>query len=119
MNTRRKLIYGSFRPADIESKNIKEALTFWPALIVNGKAVSMKGNGGSGQNPRTVIAQRKDGVILFLVVNGYGSRLSYRGRGITIITGIIVYLLRKIVALNIPVIGEFIADVIDIVEQSR
>ncbi|MCQ2977613.1 MAG: phosphodiester glycosidase family protein [archaeon] len=76
-----KLIYGSFRPADIESKNIKEALTFWPALIVNGKAVSMKGNGGSGQNPRTVIAQRKDGVILFLVVNGYGSRLSYRGRG--------------------------------------
>ena len=32
-------------------------------------------------NPRTVIAQRKDGIVLFLVVNGYGQKLSYKGRG--------------------------------------
>lgn len=41
------------------------------------------------------------------------------GIGVTIITAIIVYLLRKIIALNIPLIGDYIADIIDIVEKSR
>lgn len=41
------------------------------------------------------------------------------GIGITVITAVLVLLLRKIVALNIPVIGEFIADIVDIVERSR
>lgn len=76
-----KLIYKSMTAAEVEKYNVKEALSFHPALIVNGKAATFKGTGGSGQNPRTVIAQRQDGVILFLVVNGYGSRLSYKGRG--------------------------------------
>lgn len=41
------------------------------------------------------------------------------GIGITIITAVLILLLRNIVALNIPVIGEFIADIVDIVEKSR
>ena len=41
------------------------------------------------------------------------------GIGVTIITAILVVLLQKIVALNIPVIGEFIADIVDIVERSK
>lgn len=41
------------------------------------------------------------------------------GIGITIITAILVILLKKIVTLNIPVIGEYIADIIEIVEKSR
>ena len=41
------------------------------------------------------------------------------GIGVTIITAILVVLLQKIVALNIPVIGEFIADIVDIVERSE
>lgn len=41
------------------------------------------------------------------------------GIGVTIITAILVLLLRKIVSLNIPIIGEFIADIIDIVQKSR
>jgi hypothetical protein len=41
------------------------------------------------------------------------------GIGITIITAIILFLLRRIVALNIPVIGDFIADIVSIVEQKR
>ena len=41
------------------------------------------------------------------------------GIGVTIITAVILILLRKIVALNIPVIGEFIADIVDIVQNSR
>ena len=41
------------------------------------------------------------------------------GIGVTVITAILVVLLQKIVALNIPVIGEFIADIVDIVERSK
>ena len=41
------------------------------------------------------------------------------GIGFTIITGIIVYILQKIVRLNIPIIGEYISDIIDIVEKTK
>lgn len=41
------------------------------------------------------------------------------GIGVTLITAILLILLQKIVALNIPVIGEFIADIVDIVQSSR
>ena len=41
------------------------------------------------------------------------------GIGVTIITALIVIILQKIVTLNIPVIGEYISDIIDIVERSR
>lgn len=39
------------------------------------------------------------------------------GIGITIITAIIVYILRKLIMLNIPIIGEYISDIIEIVEK--
>ena len=39
------------------------------------------------------------------------------GIGITIITSIIVYFLRKLILLNIPIIGDYIADIISIVEN--
>ena len=41
------------------------------------------------------------------------------GIGVTLITAILLILLQKIVALNIPVIGEFIADIVDIVQHNR
>ena len=41
------------------------------------------------------------------------------GLGITIITAILVLLLRHLVTLNIPVIGEYISDIVEIVEKSR
>ena len=41
------------------------------------------------------------------------------GIGFTIITAIIIYFLQKIVRLNIPIIGEYISDIIDIVERTR
>lgn len=37
--------------------------------------------------------------------------------GVSIITAIIVILLQKIVTLNIPIIGEYIADIVEIVEK--
>ena len=41
------------------------------------------------------------------------------GIGVTIITAIILIVLQKIVTWNIPVIGEYIADIVDIVQNSR
>ncbi|MBP3255740.1 MAG: hypothetical protein J6M60_04555 [Clostridia bacterium] len=39
------------------------------------------------------------------------------GIGVTIITAILVLTLQKIVTLNIPVIGEYISDIVEIVEK--
>ena len=41
------------------------------------------------------------------------------GIGVTVITAVLVMILQKIVTLNIPVIGEYIADIVEIVERSR
>ena len=88
------LLVGKFSASDVKKKNIKEAVSFGPALIVNGKAANFRGTGGSGLNPRTVIAQRKDGIVLFLVVNGYGNKLSWKGRGGVYVTDLIKILQR-------------------------
>ena len=39
--------------------------------------------------------------------------------GVTVITAILVLIMQKIVTLNIPVIGEYIADIVEIVQKSR
>lgn len=41
------------------------------------------------------------------------------GIGVTLITAILIGILRKIVTLNIPVIGEYISDIVEIVQKSR
>ena len=41
------------------------------------------------------------------------------GIGVTIVTALLIYFLQKIVTLNIPIIGEFISDIIDIVQINR
>ena len=41
------------------------------------------------------------------------------GIGVTVITAVLVIILQKIVTLNIPVIGEYIADIIEIVQKTR
>lgn len=38
------------------------------------------------------------------------------GIGVTIVTAIVVIILQKLVLLNIPVIGDYVADIIDILE---
>ncbi len=54
-------------------KGMKDAMTFGPFLIVNGVKSDVKGNGGFGVANRTAIAQRKDGIVLFLVIDGRGA----------------------------------------------
>lgn len=41
------------------------------------------------------------------------------GIGVTIVTAIIIYLLRRLIMLNIPIIGDYIADIVEIVERNR
>ena len=51
-------------------KGMMEAVEFGPNLIVNGKTAKIHGDGGWGRAPRSVIAQRKDGVVLLLCIEG-------------------------------------------------
>ncbi len=48
---------------------VRDAVSFGPALIVNGVPANYSGSGG-GLNPRTAIGQREDGAILLLVIEG-------------------------------------------------
>ena len=48
------------------------AVCFEPFLIVNGQQSTFNGNAG-GQQPRTAIGQRPDGIILLLTINGRGA----------------------------------------------
>lgn len=65
-----KLVLGKMTLAKAKEMKIRDAVTFGPFLIVNGKASEVLGNGGWGTAPRTAIAQRQDGIVLFLVVDG-------------------------------------------------
>ena len=48
---------------------VKDGMVFGPFLIVNGKELEIVGDPW-GKSPRVSIAQRKDGVMMFLVVDG-------------------------------------------------
>ena len=65
-----KLVLGKMSVSKAKEMGIRDAVTFGPFLIVNGKASEVLGNGGWGTAPRTAIAQRQDGIVLFLVVDG-------------------------------------------------
>lgn len=67
------LMLYSGTPEEAISKGMRDAVEFGPYLIVNGKPAEVKGNGGWGIAPRTAIAQRKDGIVLLLVVDGRSS----------------------------------------------
>lgn len=65
-----KLILGRMTVKEALNKGVRDAVTFGPFLIVNGKPSFIKGNGGWGTAPRSAIGQRKDGIVLFLVIDG-------------------------------------------------
>lgn len=52
------------------SMGLRDAVEFGPFLVVNGKPAFVKGDGGWGIAPRTAIGQRKDGIVLMLVIDG-------------------------------------------------
>lgn len=57
-------------PTEAIQDGMMDAVEFGPNLIVNGKVSKIHGDGGWGTAPRSVIAQRKDGIVLFLIIEG-------------------------------------------------
>ena len=69
-NKDNKLVLTKATGTEALDMGIRDAVEFGPYLIVNGKSSFINGNGGWGIAPRTAIGQRKDGIVLMLVING-------------------------------------------------
>lgn len=65
-----RLVLGKMTIAQSKKAGIRDCVTFGPYLIVDGTPSKVLGNGGWGTAPRTVIGQRQDGIVLFLVIDG-------------------------------------------------
>lgn len=63
------LVVGSMTASHAMNIGIRDAVSFGPALIINGKSAGYTGI-GSGLNPRTAIGQRADGAVLLLCIEG-------------------------------------------------
>ena len=55
-------------PEDVNAMNLEFAVSFGPQIISNGKGLVV--DAGAGLQPRTAIAQRKDGTVLLLALDG-------------------------------------------------
>lgn len=83
-----KLFLGRLTAQEALDMGIRDAVEFGPFLIVNGVSSFINGNGGYGVHPRTAIGQRKDGIVLFLVVDG--RRLGVMGADMNDLTEIML-----------------------------
>lgn len=64
-----KLVIQEMSADELAKNNIKEAVSFGPNLIEDGKPL-VKGDGGWGWAPRSAIGQAADGTIIFVVIDG-------------------------------------------------
>lgn len=65
-----KMMVGDYTVNELKEQGVQEAVSFYPALIIDGKMLSINGDGGFGVAPKTAIGQRKDGAIILLVIDG-------------------------------------------------
>ncbi|PEU75488.1 branched-chain amino acid ABC transporter permease [Bacillus cereus] len=65
-----QMITGNYSASQLLEKQVVSAAGFIPQLIVNGEKMITKGDGGWGSGPRSIMAQKKDGTIMFLVIDG-------------------------------------------------
>ncbi|MBU3155250.1 phosphodiester glycosidase family protein [Clostridium estertheticum] len=70
MTSSGKLLVGPHSLSEMKKEGVTDAVSFGPALIVGGEKTIKSGDGGWGIAPRTCVAQRKDGAIIFLVIDG-------------------------------------------------
>ena len=73
-NDNKLALYKNKSAKQLVKLGVRDAVTSKPFLIINGKALYTKGNGGYGYDARTAIGQRADGVMLLLVVEANDSR---------------------------------------------
>ncbi|MBP2032811.1 exopolysaccharide biosynthesis protein [Clostridium algifaecis] len=65
-----QLLVGPHNLNDLKRLDVTDAVSFGPALVVNGKGTIKSGDGGWGIAPRTAIGQRSDGAIILLAIDG-------------------------------------------------
>ncbi|WP_309120094.1 phosphodiester glycosidase family protein [Paenibacillus sp.] len=64
------LIVGQYTLSELQRMGVREAVSFRPRLIVNGKGLVESDEDGWGLAPRTAVAQTEDGTVLFAVIDG-------------------------------------------------
>ena len=70
-NNENKLVVAETMTAEqAMEQNIRDGCEFGPVLIVNGVPNQKVYSGNSGYNPRTVVGQRADGVVIFVCADG-------------------------------------------------
>ncbi|QQN85378.1 phosphodiester glycosidase family protein [Bacillus toyonensis] len=65
-----QMITGNYSTQQLLDKQVVSAAGFMPQLIVNGEKMITEGDGGWGSAPRSIMAQKEDGTIMFLVIDG-------------------------------------------------
>ncbi|NLI93978.1 MAG: phosphodiester glycosidase family protein [Peptococcaceae bacterium] len=64
-----KLVLEKMNISEVVSRNIQNAVSFYPNLVVEGKP-QINGDGGWGLAPRTGVGQKADGTVIFVVIDG-------------------------------------------------
>ena len=65
-----QMIAGRYSPTELLKMNVMEAVSFAPRFIVNGVGQIKSQADGWGIAPRTCMAQKRDGSIMFIVIDG-------------------------------------------------
>ena len=65
-----KLVIGTYTPAEMRDMRVRDACAFGPILMVDGYELGETTIAG-GLYPRSAIAQRDDGAIMLLAIDGY------------------------------------------------
>ncbi len=69
-----KMVAGKYTANELDQLGVQEAVTFAPRFIVNGVGQIPDAASGWGIAPRTAMAQREDGSILFAIIDGRQQR---------------------------------------------
>lgn len=65
-----KMVAGKYKPSELAKMGVMEAVTFSPKFISNGVGLVKNPEDGWGIAPRTSMAQKEDGTILFAIIDG-------------------------------------------------
>jgi exopolysaccharide biosynthesis protein len=65
-----RMVAGKYKPSELLKMGVQEAVTFAPRFIVNGVGQIKNQADGWGIAPRTSMAQKEDGTIMFAIIDG-------------------------------------------------
>ncbi|TDF95795.1 phosphodiester glycosidase family protein [Paenibacillus piri] len=65
-----RMVAGKYKPNELLQMGVQEAVTFAPRFIVNGVGQIKNQADGWGIAPRTAMAQKEDGTIMFAIIDG-------------------------------------------------